>query len=116
VSYCPAILPGDPQCPFYQQVPVVLVVEELLDLLPNFLIATDRNISRIDLHSISIRISRSRGFKFPIGTTRRATTSPHRLRELRRSSRTKCDRATVGNGQELSIDLESDSIENILKW
>jgi hypothetical protein len=39
VSYCPAILPGDPQCPFYQQ---VLVVEELLDLLPNFLIATDR--------------------------------------------------------------------------
>jgi hypothetical protein len=106
VSYCPAILPGDPQCPFYQQVPVVLVVEELLDLLPNFLIATDRNIIRVD-HRISIRISRSRGFKFPIGATRRAATSPHRLRALPRSSRPKCDRATVGNGQEVPFDLES---------
>jgi hypothetical protein len=53
---------------------VVLVEEELLDLLPNFLIATDRN-TRVD-HRISIQISRSRGFKFPIGATRRAATSP----------------------------------------
>jgi hypothetical protein len=41
----------------------------------NFLIATDRNISRVD-YRISIRISRSRGFKFSIGATRWATTSP----------------------------------------
>jgi hypothetical protein len=64
------------------------VEKELLDLLPNFLIATDRNISRID-HRISIQISWSRGFKFPIGATRWVATSPHRLRAPRRSSRPK---------------------------
>jgi hypothetical protein len=58
------IVPFMHLCPFCARL-LVPVEEEHLDLLPNFLIASDRNI-RVDHNRISIRISSSSWFKFPI--------------------------------------------------
>jgi hypothetical protein len=63
------------------------------------LIASDRNI-RVDHNRISIRISSSSWFKFPIWTTRWEETSPP-------PPHFGHDRATVCNGQEVPYDFES---------